>query len=68
MTSCAVPFQEQNAVLSSETKPQFIISCPFSSSSHSLVGQLSYVHLRMDMPMLWRSYWQQGLILTIKIK
>ena len=42
------------------------LSRPFSS--HSMLGQLSWWHLTMDTPMLWRSYWQQGLIPTIKIK
>ena len=63
-----IPLQEHDTVHSNEIKPQSIISCPFSSSSHRMVPQLSYVHLGMDMSMLWRSYWQQGLILTIKIK
>ena len=31
-----MPFQEQDAVLSNETKPQSIISCPFSSC-HKMV-------------------------------
>jgi len=34
-------FQEQDTVLSSEIKPQSIISCPFSYFSHSIVRQLS---------------------------
>ena len=60
-------FQEEDTALSNETKPQFIICHPFTSS-HSMVSQLSYWHLRMDMTMLWKSYWQQEPILTIKIK
>ena len=69
-SSCdiVIPFQEQDTVLGNAIKPQSIISCPFSSSSHRMVPQLSYMHLGMDMSMLWRSYWQQGLIFTIKVK
>ena len=63
-----IPSQEQDTALSNDIKPQSIISCPFfSSSSHRMVSQLSFVHLKRDMSMLWRSYWQQGPIMTMTI-